>query len=243
MKCSIIFMVVCMLGPVLAEGQTSAKTPVKKIPSPLFLKPTDKVPPADSTSPSIPQKGPDGKPLEMTGSITAPSDDIMAKFSDPDLLESLRAADKKETRFNKIYWHLDDGWDYCHLRDAEGNHWFGWSDGGYFHWVLLKGKHYWWHDDFAECWLYYGGRYWCRAENQTPDQLQVLINGEYYLCQRDGTILKDMGQNGKGSIISNVGVSQGGSHHRNHAGHGGHKSTGSSSSPGASSGGTNTANP
>jgi hypothetical protein len=219
------------LSPWAGWAQTAASAP-KKISPPLFLKPTDKTPSKALTSPAVPDKGRDGSPLDADKAITEPPAGIMARLSDPELFEALKGDKKKETRIKQVYWHAAGDWGYCHVKDVEGNHWYGWSDGKNFQWVLFRGNHYWWHDDFAGHWLYYGGGCWCRAGLQTPDQLQVVIDGEYYLCQKDGMILKDMGQDGKGAILSGNGPFRGDFHHEGHQGHGGAKpAQGSNASP------------
>ncbi len=218
------------LFPLEAWTQTPAPTPPKKISRPLFLKPTDKIPLGTLRSPGVPDQGRDGNPLGVDESIYAPPADILDKLSDPGLFEEIKKAKKKENQVNRIYWHTSTGWEYCHFRDEEGNHWYGWNDRKAFHWVLWRGDRYWWHDDFAGNWLYYFRGYWLRAHQQSSGDLQVLINSEYYVCQKDGTITKDMGQDGKGGIVSGNGPFRGDFHHEGN-GHGnGHPWNGSKAS-------------
>jgi hypothetical protein len=230
-----------------AWSQTTNAAP-KKIHPPLFLKPTDKIPMETLNSPDVPEKGMDGNPLEINEAVDAPPADILDKLSAPGLFEVIkRAKTKEETRINQVYWHINSDLEYCHFRDGEGNHWYGWNDGQAFHWVLWRGNRYWWRDDFAGHWLYYGRDHWWRAGLQTPDSIQVLINGEYYLCQKDGTILKDMGQDGKGAIVSGNGPFRGDFHggHGHGGGHGqgsGHSGTGANSSSNTGTSGTASGN-
>ncbi len=212
------FLILLFVISVAAEAQAVTPTLPKKISAPLFLSPADKTPLNDLNSPVVPDKGEDGNPLEVNEAIDAPSADILAQFSEPEFFESIKAAKKKEAGINQIYWHTSDDLDYSHFRDKEGNNWYGWSDGHAFHWILSLGNRYWWHDDFAGHWLYFAKGNWWRADGQSANQIQVIIDGEYYLCQKDGTIVKDMGQDGNGQILSASGRYQGDSH----GGHGGH---------------------
>ena len=199
-----------------AQGATPAP---KKINQPLFLKSSDKVP-DQVGSPEVPKKGNDGSPIRVEEAVDAPSVDILVELSNPALFEAIKVAKKEEKKINQAYWHRNGDWEYCHLRDAEGNNWYGWNDGKAFHWVLWRGNRYWWPDSFAGHWLYYARRYWWRADLQTPNSLQVLIKGEYYLCQKDGTVSTDMGQDGNGNLESGPGSFRGDFHHGGH-GHGG----------------------
>lgn len=242
-----------LIYPLVSRSQTTVANLPKKISPVLLLKPTDKTPSGASDSPAVPEKGQGGNSLEVEEAVGAPSADAMSSFSDPVFFEALKKTKKKETQINRVYWHSDDNGDYCHLRDEAGNHWYGWSDGQKFHWVLFRGNHYWWYDSFAKHWLYFGGRYWFRTDHKNPNDLQVLINGEYYLCQKDGTVLKDMGQDGKGAIISGNGTYQGDIHHGGRDGdhgahhgdgdHGGHGSPQPLSGTNALSNSGNTASP
>jgi hypothetical protein len=208
------------LLPWAAWSQTSTPALPKKISTPLFLSPADKTPLSALNSPAVPNKGSDGNSLEVNEAIDAPPADSVVQFSDPELFEKIKATKKKETEINRVYWHTSGDLGYGHFRDNEGNNWYGWSDGQAFHWILSLGNRYWWHDDFAGHWLYFAKNYWWRADGQSANQIQVIIDGEYYLCQRDGTILKDMGQDGNGQMLSASGRYQGDSH----GGRGGHGS-------------------
>ncbi len=234
MKKTVLFRILFCgtLLPLVGRIEVSAADVPKKISPVHFLKPTDKIPSLALRSPAVPGHGPNGTRMEMEAAIGAPSADDMSKFSDPAFFEALKTEKKKETQIKQAYWLRGDDWDYCHFRDEAGNHWYGWNDGKKFQWILFKGNHYWWYDSFSGNWLYFGGRYWFRADLQTLTVLQVLIDGEYYLCQKDGTILKDMGQDGKGKILSGVAV-QGGHQRGGHHGggnHGGHETGGGSRS-------------
>jgi hypothetical protein len=211
------------LLPWVAWAQTSTPVLPKKISAPLFLGSADKTPLDGLDVPAVPDQGPDGNALAVNEAIDAPSAGVLAQLSEPALFERIKADKKKETRINRIVWHKSGDSSYCHFRDQEGSNWYGWSDDQVFHWILMLGNRYWWHDDFAGHWLYFAKGYWWRADAQTANQLQVLVNGEYYLCRKDGTLLKDMGQDGNGEILSANGRYQGDSHHGGHGGHaGGH---------------------
>ena len=229
------------LLPWVVWAQTAGAPAPKKIFPPLFLKSSDKVPLAGLSNPAVPDEGPDRSPLKVDEAIDAPATQILEELSDPDLFEILKGEKKEEPRIGQVNWHVgaDFDLDYCHFRDEEGNHWYGWSDGQAFDWVLMLGNRYWWRDAFAGHWLYYARNHWWRADLQTPNSLQVLIQGEYYLCQKDGTILKDMGQDGNGEILSGNGPFRGDFHHGGHShgeGHGSNNGPNGGANAGSSQG-------
>ena len=230
-----LFAAVFFWGFQSLSAQTEVSPPPQKITPPIFLKPDDKTPPGGLASPAVPDQGPDRGPLSVEESIDAPQASLMAQLSDPDFFELLKETKKDETQINQVNWHVSDDidLDYCHVRDEQGNNWYGWSDGQAFHWILMTGNRFWWYDEFAGHWLYYAKNYWWRADAQSASRLQVLIGGEYYLCQKNGAILKDMGQDGSGEILSGNGPFRGDFHH---GGHGGGHAAGGSGSRSNSSG-------
>jgi hypothetical protein len=228
MRTFLLALLVCSFWSVKGSAQTAASPTLKKVSAPIFLKPADSTPSADLDNPQVPDRGPDGEALTLGEALDVPDSGTLRAFSDPDFFETLKSDKKKEQDILRVYWHRGDP-DFCHWRDAEGNHWYGWNDGGHFHWILMKGNRYWWHDTLAGHWLYYAKGDWWLGKPGQMDSIQVLVDGEYYLVQKDGTILKDMGQDGNGNIMSAPGRYQGDFHH----GGGGH---------GARSGGGHSAN-
>ncbi len=220
------FLMACLI---LAQA-VWADTPAAptKVHWPYFLRAQDKVPRKSLACPDVPPQGPGGQAWDPRASIQPPDPKVLDLFSSPALFEEIQRDKSRETQVQHFYWHATPrGLDYCHFQDLEGNHWYGWEGGdGNFNWVLGKGHRFWWRDPFAAHWLYYFQGYWWRADGQGPHSIQVCVGGEYYACDAQGNVLKDMGQDGSGAIISAPGRYQG-DRRGGHGGHGGQPSQGS----------------
>jgi len=92
--------------------------------------------------------------------------------------------------------------DYCHFRDGSGNHWYGWPSGGNFLWAFFKAGHFWWHDTYAERWLYFDRGYW-RWQEPKKDQFQIYLeNGHYYACDVNGVLGEDLFTLGTEEVVT-----------------------------------------
>lgn len=208
-----------------ACGLARAVTAPTKVYPPFFLRTEDKVPTAALDNPGEPVQRPGDPSENLEENPDAPDPSTMRRLAAPDFFEKIKKSKNSEKSLSRFYWHRADALDYCHYRDREGNNWYGWTSGGNFNWVLWRGSRYWWRDGFAGHWLYYHQGNWWRADNQDDLTAQVLVDGEYFLCDKDGKILKDMGQDGEGGIVSAPGRYQGDFHHGGHGGnHGNHSS-------------------
>jgi hypothetical protein len=184
-----------------------------KVHPPYFLRAKDKVPNDSLVCPADSILDVRGQTMDVSANIAPPDADVMDQLSDPSLFEKILRTKSSETTTGRFYWHSAGDLDYCHFQDMEGNHWYGWADGGDFNWILSRGHRYWWHDPFAKHWLYYYHGYWWRSDGQTKDVLQVCVDGEYYTCDSRGRVVADMGRDGSGGITSAPGRYQGDSHH------------------------------
>jgi hypothetical protein len=199
----------CTLGLGIWACAWAADNVPQKVHPPYFLRAKDKIPNESLISPAVSVKNAKGKIIEVKQNITPPDPGIMDLLSDPLLFEEILRTKADETTAQRFYWHSAGDFDYCHYKDLEGNNWYGWSDDLGFNWILSKGHRYWWRDPFAGNWLYYFQGYWWRSDGQTRKKIQVCINGEYYLSDHNGHILKDMGPDGNGLIVSAPGQYQG----------------------------------
>lgn len=226
------FSMACLILAAAASARAGNSAAPAKVHWPYFLTAQDKVPRKSLACPDVPSQGPGGEDWDAQASITPPDRAVLDQFSSPALFEDIQRQKTPETKIQHPYWHTaSGGLDYCHFQDLEGNHWYGWSGGdGNFNWVLWKGHRFWWRDTFASHWLYYFQGYWWRSDGQAPHSIQVCIGGEYYACDGQGNLLKDMGQDGSGDIISAPGRYQG-DRHGGHGGggHGGHGGQGAPS--------------
>jgi hypothetical protein len=199
-----------LLGSFLLSAVAVRGSPVPvKITAPRFLGPRDARPLKGLNSPGSSVLGPDGKNMDVREGIHAPGNDRMASFAGPELYEAMRGLKSSEKGIQRFQWHRGPGRLYCHYRDVEGNHWFGWAEGRVFHWILWRGRRLWWKDPLANHWLYYDRGYWWRPGGQKKGTIQVCLDGEYYLCAKDGTLLGDEGGDGNGAIVSPAGRYQG----------------------------------
>ena len=216
MKKTAVILLMLSLGPYLS---VQAGPPPEKVFRPYFLSLQNKIPNTGLESPGGMIWGPDKKTLELRENTGAPDISTLRQLTFPDLFIALKQLKHTERSIGTFYWHQAGGLDYCHFPDREGNHWYGWISGGNFNWVLWRGRRFWWRDAFTGHWLYYYQGYWWRADRQDGQSLQVLVDGEYFLCDRQGKILKDMGQDGEGAIVSAPGRYQGDFHRGSHGGH------------------------
>ena len=229
------FLLLVLFGILAATALADPKS-FPALPVPRFLFPKDPIPMKSLEDPGYVLVEPDGKTQEVQVDFLAPPADALDLFSDPGLFEQIHKAHLSEAKVKHFYWHAEGDLTYCHLMDIEGNHWYGWSEGGNFHWILWRGHRYWWHDSFAGHWLYYYRGLWWRADGQDKGQIQACVNGEYYLCDKDGNVLKDMGEDGEGNLLSAPNLRHHGGHHGGSGGHGGQNNpgTGGASPPGSS---------
>lgn len=169
---------------------------------PRFLTLLDKLPMHSAVVPEAPLKDTHGQTITAKGALLPPPTATMDLFSDPSLFLTIKHDKKSEKDFRRFYWHGSIGPDYCHYRSLEGDHWYGWAEQGYFYYVLWKGNRFWWRDPVADHWLYYARGVWWRSDGQDRKTLQACVEGEYYLCDKSGKMLKDMGPDGNGLILS-----------------------------------------
>lgn len=226
------FLWLVLLGPFPAAVLADPKG-FPPLPAPRFLFPKDPIPMKNLEDPGNFVVEPDGKTQEVKVDFQAPPADALNLFSDPGLFEQIDKKHSSENTVRQFYWHSEGDLAYCHLMDIEGNHWYGWSEGGNFHWILWRGHRYWWHDHFAGHWLYYYQGVWWRSDGQDKGQIQACVNGEYYLCDRNGKILNDMGEDGEGNLLSAPNSGKRGGHHGHGGGRGGqnHSGTGGGAPP------------
>jgi hypothetical protein len=218
-------------------GSRAANDAPLKVHPPYFLRAKDKVPNDSLICPSVSVMDANGQTMDVEENIAPPGAGAMDQLSDPSLFEEIRRTKSSETTPERFYWHSDDGLDYCHYQDMEGNHWYGWADGEDFNWILSRGHRYWWQDPFAKHWLYYYQGYWWRSDGQTKDSIQVCVDGEYYACDSRGRVVTDMGQDGNGGITSAPGRYRGDSHHGGSHGEGHGDGDAGHSSPSSPQGG------
>ncbi len=166
---------------------------ITQVPGPIVLGDLEKMHDSENHSiPSPPGKNVDGKPLQLENSAQLPLGEALNSLADPSFLPQIESFNKSENKSKIYYWHSLKGMDYVHFRSGTGVQWYGWSSGGDFYWTLYLGKHFWWHDVYAERWLYFDRGYW-RWQGLKKNQFQVYLeNGHYYDCSANGTLGEDL---------------------------------------------------
>jgi hypothetical protein len=168
-----------------------AETPT--IPVPVLLKDSEKM--GDSEIhplPLPPGKNADGTPLHVADSVQIPRGVAIDHLADPSLFPQIAVFNKSEDKSRDYYWHSLAGVDYCHYRGGSGSHWYGWPSNGNFLWVLYHAGHFWWHDTYAERWLYFDRGCW-RWQGPKKNQFQVYLeDGHYHACDAKGVLGEDL---------------------------------------------------
>lgn len=177
----------------LASTPTPFITETPGVPIPVLLKDSDKMHDSESHStPPPPGKSADGKSLQVQYSGRIPFGEAVKSLADSSLVPQIEAFNKSDNKSKVYYWHSITGLDFCHFRSVSGSQWYGWPSGGDFIWVLYLGGHFWWHDAYAERWLYFDRGYW-RWQGPKKDQFQVYMeNGHYYACSAGGILGDDL---------------------------------------------------
>jgi hypothetical protein len=180
--------------------------PTASFPPPLHLKASLAIPDdALFPKPAVPAKDAYGVPLETTDSAQLPSGEVMDDLTDPSILAQILKLNHAESAKNRYQWHASRVWRYCHFRNQDGNHWYGWKTGPQFHWLLFKNGLYWWRDSQAGRWLYFHQGYWWWPDKQNKGKYQVYQkDGHYYLCDAHGVLGSDTGP--RGGTISGIPV-------------------------------------
>ena len=62
-----------------------------------------------------------------------------------------------------------------------------------FHWILWKFGRFWWHDHYAQRWLYLDRDCWWWQDPKIPGQFQVVLDdGHYQSCDANGALADDL---------------------------------------------------
>jgi hypothetical protein len=184
---------------VFAQYGLPESTATPAVPKPLVLSVQEKIP--DNTHfrlPKPPKKYNDGTSLKLVDDETStPLGAPMLNLGEPAALQQVPAINNKDGQLNKYYWHPYNAWNYCHFHEGDRN-WYGWRMGDTFHWVLWWSGRFWWHDPYAERWLYFNRGYWWWQSPGKPCTFQVyLLDGHYHVCDANGVLTDDLLKPGK----------------------------------------------
>ncbi len=189
-----------VLGQDLAPTPTEATT----VPKPLVLKSREKMRDSESHRfPKPPKTNPDGTPWKEVNDDKAFWGPALTNLIDPTFFQGIEDFNKNEKKSGNYYWHKFQAWDYCHYRDGSGNQWYGWRTGSLFHWVLLAYGRFWWHDTFAERWLFFDKGYWWWQSGSKNSEIQVYLeDGHYHACNAEGVLGEDLMETGKQEVAT-----------------------------------------
>lgn len=182
------------------DSPTATATPFS---TPLVLKPHVKLSDGDHrVLPRAPKKGPTGKAINVDTDDHIPRGSLMDKLADSAALTLIDGFNKLDTKSQQANWHEINGTLYCHFRDGD-NDWYGWRTGPEFHWVLSRGGLFWFHDRFADRWLYYDqGTWWWQVEDK-QNPIQVLLeDNHYYACDGKGVLGSNLGTTGQEEVVT-----------------------------------------
>ncbi|HEY5037488.1 MAG TPA: hypothetical protein VIJ93_00290, partial [bacterium] len=167
-----------------------------KLSQPPFLQDPDRLLTIENGpfSPDPPSRGADQTPLSAVEDIVAPEGEVMDGLTNEEILPQIGLFNRTESESGSYFWHLTTGGDFCHFRDFEGNHWYGWEGNEKFHWVLWRGGQFWWHDNYARRWLIFSNGNWWWSGIQATDTVKVYLDGSYFACDGNGMIVSTEGE-------------------------------------------------
>ena len=175
------------------SGLTLSPTETPTLPKPIVLKGSDRMNDSENHSiPPPPKKGVDGNPLQVKNSDQIPRGEALNNLTDPSILSQIPDFNKSEIKSKTYHWHPLKGMDYFHYRDGSSNDWYGWNSGVGFLWVLYRAGNFWWHDTYAERWLYCDRGFWW-WQGYKKNQFQVYLeDGHYHAIDANGILGDDL---------------------------------------------------
>ncbi len=186
----------------LAQEEQPTATPTP-MPQPLILKAQVKLNDSDHHHlPRAPKIGPNGKAIRVDVDDHISRGPFVEKLADPAAVTLIDGFNQTETKSEQTTWHSVNGLDYCHYRDGDNN-WYGWRTGSDFHWVLFHGGLFWYHDRFADRWLYFDrGTWWWQGEDKTNPIQVYLEDNHYYTCDAKGVLGANLGTTGTEEVVT-----------------------------------------
>ena len=131
-----------------------------------IAKPADilRADPAHSTI-RFPSHGPGGRAVQATLLTPQGSGNVrvvaqMNLVNSPIWSGRVQSFDRDEGEQGHYYWHHDGDFDFCHYRDDDGFHWYGWYMGDSFFWTRRYRDRWWWYDSDQARWDYYDDGHW-----------------------------------------------------------------------------------
>lgn len=152
--------------------------------------------------PRAPKIGPTGKVIRVDVDDHIYRGAYLDKLADPTSFALIDGFNKSETKSQQDNWHEIQGSSFCHLREGD-NDWYGFRTGPDFHWVLSHGGRIWFHDRFADRWLFYDQGNWWWQGNDKKNPVQVFLkDNHYYACDAHGVLGNNLGTMGTEEVIT-----------------------------------------
>ena len=143
--------------------------------------------------PDAPSQNFDGTSLGLGIDVDLPPmGPAKASLNDPSALAQIPTFNKSDAPSGKYSWHQFKDSNYCHVK-KDGRDWYGWGEGGKFHWALWWEGRFWWRDDYAERWLYLDQGNWWWQSSKKKNHFQVFLqDGHYHVCDLNGALVDDL---------------------------------------------------
>jgi hypothetical protein len=199
---ALIFLCSAFLSPCLAQDDapTATATPLSQ---PLTLKALVKLNDSDHRHvPHAPKIGPTGKAISVDVDDHIPRGASLDNLSSAEAVSLIDGFNQTDTKSEQALWHAIGAVNYCHYRDGD-NQWYGWRTGPDFHWVLFRGELPWYHDRFADRWLYYDrGNWWWQGDDKKNPVQVYLEDNHYYACNANGVVGDNLGTTGTEEVVT-----------------------------------------
>ncbi len=89
---------------------------------------------------------------------------------------------KSETMSNNYYWHKDRDFDYCHVIDSSGYHWYGLYAGDRFFWLRFFSNRWWWYDADFDRWCFWNNGFWWWQDPYHFGDIYLYNETDYIPC-------------------------------------------------------------
>ncbi len=136
---------------------------------------------------SFPIKEPDHQGTDPT--MVSPrhfNDDVvrdqMGIVDNPKWQDRADQLDANENQAGHYYWHDEEGFNYCHYRDASGYDWYGWYVGSQYFWTRHFNGRWWWYDTDFDRWCFWNNGFWWWQDPYHVGDLYCYNNDNYIPC-------------------------------------------------------------
>ncbi|HVM32458.1 MAG TPA: hypothetical protein VMU88_04940 [bacterium] len=135
----------------------------------------------------VPQQGPAGArltavPLSPRHFADPVVKNQMRLVVQPSMRQRVQQYNQLETAHGHYYWHVDNGFNYCHYVDDWGYHWYGWYVGNQCFWTRNYANRWWWFDPDYNRWCFWNAGFWWWQDPAHVGDLYCYNNDAYIPC-------------------------------------------------------------